>query len=447
LSFLYVELTKPSVGIPRLQLRGTDRFVVFLFIGDLIRFKLFWTPRSDGLAVLNEGLSIGNISEIVWTSIAALYLAYILLSGRFRISWLSRTPYFSIFFLIAVYLLTILWSVTKIYTLYRGCELVVWASLSVYFFTRLESYIHKVMFLALYSITWCLLNVPVFLESLSSGIIFSSIKENIIPVVGFSIVLFGWATRLRLMFFLIGMSTFVFAGSATSVACAITVCFIGLAFHRNVGLKLVGYFGAFLTLTFIVVYLLVPDQFPDVIEFLSYVLQKPSSELLAATGRYAIWQILWEVSQNQYFGTGFGTDRFVQLLAGLGQVSERFGSDINLNSAHDAVLSAWIGAGWLGVTALLFVYATGIRYCAKYGGRYRTSTTMILVFIVINSLTVPGLGTYYSPYWLIWIAALSIAAAEQRARVKAQPGALSRTSPRIRFVPTSRSSARATNLG
>ena len=435
LGFLLFEFIRPPAGIPPLRLRGYDFFAAFLLAGNLVQFYLFLTRRSDGLAVLEEGLSIGNISALIWTSAAACYLAYVFLTGRFRISWLFCTPYSSIFLLIAVYFTTTLWSITFSYTLYRGIELIVWISLAVYFFTRLESNIDKVMFLAVYCIIWCLMDIQLLFENLSNGIVFSAIKENILPAVAFSVIVFGWSTRLRAIFCFIGVLTFIFAGSAASFASAIAVCFVALVFDRSMGLKLVGYVGALFSFVLFVTFLIVPDQFPDAVELLSYILQKPPTELLAATGRYRIWEIFWTATQNQYFGSGFCTDRFIQLIAGLGEASVAFESDtINIYSAHNAILAAWVSAGWPGVVALLFANATGIHFCAKFGGKYRASTTMTLAFIALNSLTIPGLGGYYSASWLVWIAALSIAGSQYRAKVT-QPGALFRRISRLGFIP------------
>jgi exopolysaccharide production protein ExoQ len=425
LCFLYIEIAKPSVGIPRLRQQGCDFFAAFLFIGDLARFNLLNTTRSDALAILAGDFTIGNISSIVWTATITLYLIYILLTGRFRVEWFFHAPYLSIFILVSLYLLTTAWSIVPIFTLYRGCELLVWVGLSIYFFTRLESLFAVVIFLAVYCTTWFCLNVPVLIESLSQNIFFSAIKDNFLPAVGFSVAVLGWTTRFRYLFCITGILTFVLAGSAAAVPCAVAACFAGLAFSRNIIIKLVGYIGALATLSFMIVYLLIPTQFPEIIELLSNILQKSTEELLNATGRYTIWSIIWDATKDRYFGSGFGSDRFIQLLSNMAEVNVRFGApSVFIMSAHDAVLSAWTAAGWLGVVAMFFVYVAGIRYCSHYGGNHCVATTMILIFIILNSLTVPGLGGFFSPIWFIWIAVHSIAAAENRLKEKAPAKAL-----------------------
>jgi exopolysaccharide production protein ExoQ len=414
LAFFYIELIRSPVPIPRLRQHGYDLFAAFLLIADLIRYYLFLVRRTDALAVLNGDLSIGNISEVVWTIIAAFYLAFVLLTGRFRVEWLFRRPYFSIAILLSVYLFTTAWSIAPIFTFYRGFELIVWVCLSIYFFTRLESLDRKILFLGLYCTTWFFLNFPDFLESLSRGIIFSAVKDNFLPAVGFSVVVLGWATRLRVWSGIVGLLTFVFAGSAAAVACAIAACFAGLAFNRSMISKLVGGLGLLAAVCFMIVFLVAPDQFPEAVDLLSSVLQKPKEELLGATGRYAIWSTFWDVTKDNYFGSGFGSDRFIQLVGGA-DVGDRLGSaNVFVSSAHNAALSAWSAAGWIGVVGLLFVFIDGIRYTAQFRGNERVTATMCLVFIVLNSLTIPGLGGIYSCIWLVWIAVLSVGQREPR---------------------------------
>ena len=391
----------------RLRLNGCDPFVAVLLIGDLIRFYFFLERRTNAMAVLSE-FSTGNISSIVWTAMAALYLAYVILIGRFRIELLFRAPYFAICVLISVYLLSSAWSVVPMFSLYRGLELVVWVSLSVYFFSRLHSLVHKVIFLAIYCVTWFFLNFPLFIGALSHGVVFSAIKDNLVPAVGFGVAVLGWNTRLRLLFFIIGAITIVLAGSAASVVSAAAACCVGMLFKRNTVFRLVGIVCLVATLFFMVVYLVAPEQFPETVDFLSNILQKPKEELLGATGRYTIWSVLWDASKYNYFGTGFGSDRFIQLVGSLDELSDRFGTtDVFIMSAHNAALAAWLSAGWLGIVALVYVFENGIRDSVKGGINERAPATMILVFIILNNLTIPGLGAYYTCTWIVWIAVLS----------------------------------------
>ena len=407
LGFLYLELTKPSAAIPRSRLDRCDFFVAFLLIGDLIRSYLFLEQRSNATDVLNT-FSMGNISSIFWTAIAASYLGYILLTGRFRVKWFFCAPYFSIFVLILVYLVSSTWSVIPSFSLYRAIELIIWICLSVYFFTGLSS-VHRVMVLAIYCFTWLLLNIPLLVTNVSHNIVFSAIKDNYFSIVGFTVVVLGWTTRLRSLFCIIGLTTFVLAGSASSVASALAAFSVGFMFKQSTISRLAGCIGLIASISFIIVFLVAPDQFPETVNFLSDILQKPKEELLDATGRYTIWALLWDASKDNYFGTGFGSDRFIQLVGNADELTGRLGTaDIFIMSAHNAALSAWVAAGWLGVVALFFAFINGIRYSIKCDVNHRAAATMILVFIVINSLTIPGLGANYTCIWLVWIAVLSV---------------------------------------
>jgi exopolysaccharide production protein ExoQ len=437
LAFLYIKLITPSVEIPQMRLSGYDPFVVFLFIGNLIQLRIFVPVTEDNLLLLNSGFSSANMAAFIWTSIAALYLVYVFLSGRFQIVWLLRRPYFWIFVLIVVYLSANFWSIFPLYTLFRSYDLVVWVGLAIYFFTRLKLSMQKVAFLALYCLTWFLLYFPTFIESFSEGIIFSSIKDNLIPAAGFATVVLGWTTRWRLVFCAIGMGAFIVAGSAASVAGGVAACFAGLTLNRSIIFKLVGYVGLVATLAFMVVYLFFPEDFPQTVELVSNLLHKPSEELIGATGRYGIWSAFWELTQNNYFGTGFGSDRFGQLLGNASLLSERVEAmGIDFLSAHNAVLGAWVAAGWPGLIGLLFAIVAGLRCCAKSGSVERTATMMVLVFITINSLSTSALGGRYSVQWLVWIATLSIAAGQKHNYCESSASALPRTNSRIGFTST-----------
>jgi hypothetical protein len=170
---------------------------------------------------------------------------------------------------------------------------------------------------------------------------------------------------------------------------------------------------------------LAPDRFLGLIDIAANILQKPTVELLTATGRYTIWSIIWDATKDNYFGLGFGSDRFIQLLGGMSEVSAHFGSSIIVMSAHDAALSAWTAAGWLGLVALFFVYVAGIRYCAHEGA----AAIMTVTFIILDGLAVPGLAGFFSPIWLTWIAVHSTAATEQRTGTE-QSAELRALSPR-----------------
>ena len=409
LCFLYIEIAKSSLGIPRLRKHGCDFFVVFLFLGDSAQYYLLNTGRTDALAILTGDFNVGNISAAIWTTAAALYLGFVLLVGRFRIEWFFRAPYLSIFVMILLYLASSTWSIVPLFTLYRACELAVWVGLSVYFFTRLDSLFSTVLFLSVYCTTWVVLNFPVLAESLSQGIVFSAIKDNFLPAVGFCVAVLGWGTRFRFWFCVLGMIIFVLAGSAAAVPCAIAACFVGLAFNRNVIFKLVGCVGFLSALACMIAYLWAPEEFMGLIDFVSGILQKPTAEFLTATGRYTIWSIIWDATKDDYFGLGFGSDRFIQLLGGMAEVNARFGSPIIVMSAHDAALSAWTATGWLGVVALFFVYVAGIRYCSYDGA----AATMAVTFIILDGLAVPGLAGFFSPVWLTWIAVHSTVATEK----------------------------------
>ena len=262
---------------PGLRQNGWDLVVAFLLVGDLVRSYVFLTRRTNATDVLNQ-FSIGKNSSIIWTAIAASNLAYILLTGRCRAKLFLHGPYFSIFVLISVYLLSSAWSVVPMFSLYRALELVIWVCLSVYFFTRLSSLDHKVIFLAIYCLTWLLLNIPLLVDALSHKIIFSAIKDNFLPTVGFSVEVLGSATRARLLFYALGMVIVVLAGSAASVASGLAACSVGMIFNRNMAIRLAGHVCLIASLLFIVVYLVAPDQFPGIVDFLSDILQKPKEK-------------------------------------------------------------------------------------------------------------------------------------------------------------------------
>jgi exopolysaccharide production protein ExoQ len=410
--FLFVEYVLPSAQAPTPKDTGIDFIVALLLVGQIVRFYLFDTPRTDALAVLEGDFSVGNISTIVWTVLAALYFAFVLLKDRFQVGWFFCTPYRWISILLILYVLTAAWSIVPEFTLFRAGELVIWVGLLIYFFSRMDSILEATLFMALYGTIWLIMNVPTLFDNVSEGIIFSAVKDNFIPTLGFAVIVLGWATEYWLFFSIVGLCIFVVAGSAAAMPSALAAGFAGLIFNQTVAIRVVGYVGLLFTVSMIVLYLLAPDEFSEIAEYLAVFLQKPPEELLNATGRYAIWSLMWDFTKDNYFGSGFGSDRFIQLLGNTTEVSSRLGSStVFIYSAHDAILSAWVAAGWLGVIALVFVYGSGVRYCSRPETPHRCSRTMVLVFMICNGVAVPGLAGVFSPsppLWIVWIAVLAI---------------------------------------
>jgi hypothetical protein len=285
------------------------------------------------------------------------------------------------------------------------------------------------------------------IESLESEVVFSSAKDNIFPAVAFFTIVIAFYTRglqaYACMTF--GLLAFAAAGSAASTFAMLASATVPLMYSRRILVRLFAYFGLLVTSVLIIHFFLFPGRLQELAHFVGGIIQKPVEELTSATGRYVIWDVLVTATKDNVFGSGFGSDRFVQLLAGLPTVVEVWGAEqVNLASAHNALLSSWVASGYVGVSAVLIVYISAVQWCISGPSSVRPGASACITFLILNGLTVPGIGAVYTVQTLVWLECLAWVEASSRQKTTGTPGqapaARAKTAElrRPKFVPSRR---------
>jgi len=137
------------------------------------------------------------------------------------------------------------------------------------------------------------------------------------------------------------------------------------------------------------------------------VLQKPPEELLNATGRNDLWPLFIEASHYRSFGSGFASERFLQLLVDLTAVQERLGQqEIFFNSAHNMVIGSWLATGWLGLATIALCFTAAFREAVRLDLPSRRFIIPVLLALVANGMTVQGIFGEFNIHTITWAALL-----------------------------------------
>ncbi len=374
---------------------------------------VFNVPREDGTAVLEQGLSASNIMTVVIAMTAALYVVGVVCIRRSVALLPFSADYRPYTLMIALDLLSGAWSVVPTYTLYRCFELIVFYTLAIVVFDRVDIRRRLGLILALYILSWLVVSVPAILGSLAAGIVFSSAKNNTVPIVCSTLLLwsvFEPNAAHRKMGFALGAVGFVIAGSAAStgalICAVIPACLIA---SPRPGRRIGGFvLGLLIVLVFgfLIVGL---SAFPELVDVLSAVLQKPADELRRATGRNEIWPIFISATRDHMFGSGFSAaDRFVQLLVPAGSFPDTFVRDqFHFGSSHNMFLSAWAGTGVVGLCFAAAVLGGAMHRAMRLDIGGRRLVLSVVVMLILNGLTTPGIFQDWGPMNFAFVAMLA----------------------------------------
>ncbi|KQP73262.1 hypothetical protein ASF60_09915 [Methylobacterium sp. Leaf113] len=357
---------------------------------------VFTVPREDGNAVLEEGLSASNIITLVLTGLTGLYLLGKIGLDR-RIALLPfAMPYLPFTLMIGMDGLSTAWSIVPPYTLYRSVELLIFYHASIVIFDQSDIEYRFADILAIIILSWLAAVLPIILESLAHGIIFSAAKNNMMPYVcamlGF-LVIFRPPQRRRGAYLGLALIGFVVAGSAASTGALVAVGPAMLMSSRHVVLRNFGIFGALAAIAGFVLLMLDLAAFPALLDLLATILQKPAVELANGTGRSTFWPTFIAATQDRLAGSGFSAgDRFIQLLIPTTTLAETLGrEDVFITSSHNMFLSAWAGTGMIGLGFSFVVLFTTLSWGMKLdlGGRRFVASCVLM--LVLNGMTTPGI--------------------------------------------------------
>lgn len=397
----------------------------------------FAVLRKSGTELIEEGLSSSNLLTIAVVAASAVYILWTVVRYSRLLDLLQDRVLFPFYLTIAVAITSTLWAIFPAYTLYRATELAVMFTLAVFALDRMD---YARAFIRLHVLligTWLVISTPEAAESLSQGIVFSSAKNNLIPLMSLSllwfVVVFPRATPYRLSIAALAIVAFIAAGSAATVA-TLPLFVFGLLIAaqsiwlRGLGIVLTtGYFAVFI---FLLVGL---SQFPWLVELVAAALQKPPEELLNATGRNELWPLFIEASHYRILGNGFASERFLQLLVDVTAIQERLGQrDIFFNSAHNMLIGAWLATGWVGLATVAFCLASAVREALRLDLSAQRFIIPVLLALIANGMTVQGVFGEFNIHTVTWTALLVLL----RVRLRAMHAA---ARPRARTTPATSS--------
>jgi O-antigen ligase len=123
---------------------------------------------------------------------------------------------------------------------------------------------------------------------------------------------------------------------------------------------------------------------------------KEAHHIQTGTGRLPIWTSIFEETSDLPFGQGFGAAE--RLLAGLIQYHN---IGFEAYNAHNGYLSAWLGAGWIGLVTLALVFAAIWVHMRRIDATQQNFVRAVLIFLMLNNFTVAGVGGSMGAVWLV----------------------------------------------
>ena len=367
--------------------------------------------RSDLTALYTEGLSTQNRVQVVLALCALAWSAFLIVTGRVRVSSLLAGSSFWMTMLIVVFGVTAIWSVWPALTLYRTTELAVFWIVSIHLFS------HPRWFVRLEGLLWALLCLYWLNGLVSPGAntfgqsgLLAAMRSNGGTTI--AAILFLWSifqlsgknwlnASMKLILSALSIVVFGSFASAIALACALFVA-VFLSTSRSPRPAIVSLVAMSAVIS-IQIGLLSSGEALSALRSATFELGamfgKSTAALTSATGRFGLWAELWEVSKLQPWGFGFAA-------------AERlFGADATLlgwapgpGGAHNGYLSAWFGAGWGGFMAL---GALLVSLCMK-GVRVAPSILPlyagVLTLIAINNMTIPLIGGALNPVLVVVMA-------------------------------------------
>jgi hypothetical protein len=358
------------------------------------------------------------ILKIASVAMAGLYAVWLVGLGRQRLDLFLRRPLAWVTALIGLGALSVLWSVAPIFTAYRVVELSIVLILILRLCSGIDSHVQFArisLLLLLPPICVGLLNgawnigAEITHETLSHVLSEAPrmFRDNIaaaiaavLTVASFSYVMAGKSFGLRAWpWFILGIvSLGLFDSTASTFACT-----------AGIGVVLVGqrrfWFGViFLTGAFIAGVLFDPstERWWDIIFS-----GKSERRVYTISGRLPLWEAMWEYAWEQPMGFGFAAgDRFTLFTL-------RPSIGFEAIHAHNGFISIWFGTGWLGLVLVLGAFGAlwwyGFASLRGAESNFRSAWLGMITVLSVNNLTILGVGGWYNPAWVPFLAMLIFA--------------------------------------
>jgi hypothetical protein len=195
----------------------------------------------------------------------------------------------------------------------------------------------------------------------------------------------GFRPGMRAFHSAVAIVALVLFGSLTSYVALLTGVLTGCAMAaRN---RIVGTSILFLFLSTTVVALL-DVNLSDLAEQVGTLVDRPTEAIQNGTGRLGLWQETLKASADRPFGGGYVASERLMTLRG----------DVNASlvwqaaSSHNGFLSAWMGAGYIGLLILCTYLLALWRTLSFAGGPNSAALRAMLAVVIITNFSISSVG-------------------------------------------------------
>lgn len=373
-------------------------------------------PRGAAPGILPSPALSFQVIVVLLCLVWVLYLAH---QRRLLLANSLRPPFLIIAMLMSAYLLSGLWSVSPTVTLFRTTELVSVALLMAHvvsampWTTALTRYLWAATGVA--GVTAIASHEGSWVQAAS----FAGLRSNTGAAVA-ALVLFlgvwriaheGWRPRYVVWFTSAVLALIVFGSFATLVALCGALAVAGTVIARErVRVRTLVVFLLAAVIVAAGAWLLVEPLSADQYAAVLAEVGKRPEHLRNFTGRLPLWSLIIEGVAMQPWGYGYAG---AEGLLASGGVFDVPNIGWQATHAHSGYMSALFGAGWPGLTLLLLMLITPLRGMARrHSGVSQACIAAMFTLIVINNVTIAGVGGHAGPIWGAFVAIFVISVSD-----------------------------------
>lgn len=402
----------------RMPRGGSYGWISYVFIALYFLSLLSFTARESSGGG-SDGLSSRNAMQVVVVLCITAWVTYLLLTRRLNWRVFVGGSGYWILIQSMIFAATIAWSVAPALTAYRAVELLVCWLVTAHAVTCAASWIDGVemIFVVLFFET---LLIPRLLFS-GSGLSWTlSGSNNVGSFVGVTLliilvhkIIFS-IRKVRAAEWLLTPLVLL---CISSLGSAVAFVF-GMAgvFYFRLPRRLRTWCGAVGVVSFIAVVIVLFGNAAAVQRLAVSVAEsfgRDTRNVSNLTGRLPLWTAIWNYSKDLPFGSGYvaGERLFVTTMVSKSEVS--WGAI----HSHNGFISAWMTAGWLGLSCVVCLLASIWRHVKVASSSIREVSMGLFVVAIVNNLVFPVTGYAFSPGWVL-IFALSYLPAAVRGAIR-----------------------------
>ena len=348
-------------------------------------------------ALATQGLSTQNKLQVALVAVAALWCAYLFLFRRISLRQIAYGAGFWMLCLVAVFGLSVLWSTWPKLTVFRVAELgLFWVVICHLFGSgNWARQLETLMWLAwLLYLAWGALLIAGVIDGASSGgYIVGLVTSNTASLLAGMLLLWTLHRCLTESFVqhawklpIVALTMIIFGSLATFVFAMLSIALM-LTLHSRGYTRLVLVFCGICLAAVVsnVAVLHFGEVAGPLVEVTSSLSGKSRGNIKGMTGRLELWTNIWGSVRDIPWGLGFAAFER-QLALGSSAVSWKAGN------AHNGVLSALLGAGWLAVALVLAYFASLVARARQVVAAQQPVYLGLLLLVFLNNLTLPAVG-------------------------------------------------------